>query len=149
MNPFRQRGFTLIELLIVITVSVMLLTVVAGSYTNFFFASVINGEVDSLVSILRLAKSKSMAEVDDLSYQVVVTSDSFRLETAGGGNQIEVHRLNTQSVVTSGSVTIVFDKITGTTSSCTPTCTITIGNNPATTQSKSVVVSDQGIITVL
>lgn len=148
MKRSLTRGFTLVEILIVLAVTGILLALVVGSYTNFFFASIIDGEVDSLVSMLRLAKSRSMAEVHDLAYQVAVTSNTFRLESQGGTSIVETHRLNTQAIVTTSPVTIVFNKITGTTSSCPTGCTITIGNNPATSESKSVVISNQGIITI-
>ena len=148
MKVSNQRGFTLVEILIIIAVTGTLLALMVGSYTNFFFSSIIDGEIDSLVSMLRLAKSRSMAEVNDLAHQVVIGTNTFRLETQGGATVIETHRLNTQAIVTSGAMTIVFNKITGTTPSCPTSCTITIGNNPSTSESKSVVITNQGVITV-
>jgi len=143
------RGFTLIELLIVITLTLIILVFVAGNYSQFFHSSLVDGEVDSLVSLLRLAKSKAIAEVNDSKFKVEISATTFTLKQEVGNIDLEIHRMNEQTKASSTSLplSVTFEKLTGAVISCSP-CTITIANTPTAFRQKSVVISDQGLITV-
>ena len=144
------RGFTIVETMIVLVLTLIILFVVVGNFSQFFYGSIVDGEVQSLVSMLRLAKGKSVSEVNDKAYQVVLTGTSFALQTEAG-EVVETHLMNSQARITANTTgTIVFNKNTGVASTRCPTgCTITISFYPNTSfAAKNVLVSSQGLISI-
>lgn len=62
MNRWNERGFTLMELMIVVSIVGLMLAVSAGNIQSMLRAQRLNGATSQLVTHMRLAREKAVAE---------------------------------------------------------------------------------------
>ena len=138
------KGFTILELLVVIFVIAVVGFALTNNLVIFYFTSLRDEEVGELISTLNLAQSKSLSGAGDMQYKVAFGSNAYTLVDEGG--LVLMSRTLHEAVTLESTVNeIEFEKITGKTNSCSPTCSIIIGLAKYPGQ-KFIDVSSEGVI---
>ncbi len=130
-----MRGFTFIELFITIAlVSIaMSLTLIIG--VDSVSRSVASGERDTVVTFLEVARTKALANVDEVPHGLHIDATHFTLFsgasfTAGASNNRSYER--NAAVQVTGATDIVFNQLSGSVTMGTGTLTFTDGSHTAT-----------------
>ncbi|MDO8537150.1 MAG: prepilin-type N-terminal cleavage/methylation domain-containing protein [bacterium] len=69
-------GFTLIEVMVVVAILVVVFGYTIGAGSNFYTNQALISERDSLVSLLRGARSKSLVNINQLSHGVLINTST-------------------------------------------------------------------------
>ena len=144
-----QKGFTLIELLIVMTVIAIITLIAAGISVGFFSRNQLADQSEQLISVLRVAQSRTVAGYADGSWGVHLTSSTYTLfqgaNYAGRSTAYdEVHTLP-EGITASGLSDVIFTIRTGETSN-TGTITLT---DVASGITKTITINANGRVTAL
>lgn len=146
-NPRKQEGFTLIELIVAFTIIAILSVISVAAYVSFSRNQAVDNEVNQLVSVLNLAKSKAQSQVKPSScatspgptnqalteYQVVIdqSNSRYKLVAICAGSPIDIpiegssiiyHKFPSQITVNTNN-TISFNVLSGVATSGTITLT--------------------------
>jgi prepilin-type N-terminal cleavage/methylation domain-containing protein len=118
----RRRGFTLLEILIVIAVIGVIGSIVSYAFVQFKRASQLDVQVKQVISVIRLAQSKTLAAENDTVYGVHFESDQAVLFEGPvyveAASTSEVTRLDALVQITGialagGGSEVIFDRLTG------------------------------------
>ena len=63
-------GFTILEILITISVLLIIISIVISPFSSFRNRSILNAEVENVITLLSEARSKTLASLDDSEYGV-------------------------------------------------------------------------------
>lgn len=122
----QQNGFTLIELLVAIAVLILAAGFVLPGFNFWQRQSALDIATQEIINTLRLAQNKTLASEGATNYGVYFAPDRFTLFTGQTFNPGSItnqeHILNpslfiSQINLTSSSITVVFERLTGFTSS--------------------------------
>ncbi|MCK5492309.1 MAG: hypothetical protein KAJ14_04265 [Candidatus Omnitrophica bacterium] len=71
-NTFGKKvwGFTVLEILIVISILLIIISIVVSPFSSFRNRSVLNAEVENIITLLSEARTKTLASLDDSEYGV-------------------------------------------------------------------------------
>lgn len=149
MSSGNLKGFTLIELLVTIAVFAVIVLIAVTSSSLVFQKNQLSEERDQLVSVLRVAQSRSVSGYADGIWGVHLTSSNYTLfqGTTYAGRTTsydEVHTLPSGTSL-SGLTDVVFSIRTGET---TDTGTITL-TEVVSNETKSITINGNGRITDL
>jgi prepilin-type N-terminal cleavage/methylation domain-containing protein len=140
-----NKGLTLIELLVVIAIFSILVSVSFTVYTNFNARNNLETATDGLVEALRFAQSNAEAVNGDAKWGVGILADKFVVfkgSTYVGRDASFDQALDfSRTIVPSGLLEIVFEKMTGE--------TLTVGTTTLTNTSgtKNININVKGTIT--
>ena len=74
-----QKGFTLVEALMVIAISVILVITVLPIYSNLQASNQLEGNASQIIQIIRTAKERSSAGLNDAQHGVYFQADRYTL----------------------------------------------------------------------
>lgn len=150
---YTSHGFTVLELLIVISILAVLLTIVVSSFSSFRRSSVLNTEVQELVTVINRARLLSVSSKNDQQFGVHLESGKVVLfegsTYSAGASTNETHTFNSMLtlspvVVSGGGAEVLFEKVTGATAQNATTTLLVTG----TTASTTVVIRPTGVATI-
>lgn len=150
-----HRGFTLIELLVVVAILLIVASIVVSSFSRFNKITILNNSVAEVVSLLNEARSNTVASRNDERYgvhfesgRVVVFIGDVYVVGAASNEVIQLSpEINITSItLVGGGNDVVFDRLFGTTAQ---PGTITIASATLPQAVKQIVVSGNGVITVI
>lgn len=72
-----NQGFTIIEVLIVVALLTVIFGFTLGVGSNFYNSQVLIGERDSVISLLRNARTRAMNNVNQLSHGVYINANQY------------------------------------------------------------------------
>lgn len=70
------RGFTLIEVLLVIAILAIIFGYTIGAGSNFYFNQALISERDSLIGLLRNARSRALANINQSSHGIFMSTST-------------------------------------------------------------------------
>ncbi len=140
-----NNGFTLVEILIVIIVTLLLLFLLVGNYLDFIKQSLIEGERDEIIALLRKGRNLSLNAEFDTSYNVVFSANKYELQKADS-SIVTSKTIDSRLLITYSNATVSFDKNSGFSSTCSANCSITVSMPQASSITKSIIITAQGII---
>lgn len=124
MSNTSQRGISLIEIIIVIAITVIIAAIGAGVFRNFKIENQLNSDAAGILSVIRLAQSKTISGEAAQQWGVHFQSDRYVLFQGGvygaGDPNNVVSLLNSQiqiSVIAlaGGGSELIFNRLSGTT----------------------------------
>lgn len=142
---FSKRGFSILELLIVISIFIILFSISTSVYNNFKRHSNLEIATSAVVEALRFAQSNAQSGKDDSKWSVEILPD--KIVIFKGNNYLSRNVsfdepfIFTSGISASGLTEIIFEKLTGTTS----TIGTVILTNGA--ESKNININEKGTIT--
>lgn len=144
-----SQGFTEVEILIILVILLILLVGSIEDFNSFGQYSSVESEIEEIHSALTLARGKSMAEIDDSRFKVVLTATSYSVQREDG-QVVEKHIANENVQYAYSASTVTFDKISGTANStCSGAeCTISVQYLPALTPSQTIHIPYTGVMTI-
>ncbi len=75
----KQKGFTLIEALIIVSISVLLTVTALPIYSNLQISSQLQGNTSQIIQIIRTAREKSTAGLNNTQHGVYFQADRYIL----------------------------------------------------------------------
>lgn len=144
------HGVTFLELTITVGILGLLLAVIMPSFLNFRRSSILNTEMQEVVTLINKARLSAMSSKGDMKYGVHFESGKIVLFPgavyAGGASENEEHILNSALMfsaitVNGGGADVIFEKITGATSQNATTTLLVTGSTASTT----IVISPTGV----
>jgi prepilin-type N-terminal cleavage/methylation domain-containing protein len=119
-----QKGFTLIELLVVVAIMVIVLVVILARFTLFGKQTNLDGTAQQIISILQMARSQTVASLDESVYGVHFETNKYVLFKGATYNPASTdnkeYTLNSSEIyeinLSGGGGEVVFDRIKGSTS---------------------------------
>lgn len=147
-----NRGLTIIEIIIAIGISILLLTIVGLPFKRMNETQVLSKEMANVMGVLNNTRSMSVSSKGGVAHgvhlstnEVVVFSGETYSESDPNNVSIPLHSLvNISNIsLTGGTSNIIFDQLTGETSS---TGTITLSLVASSTQTKIITVRATGLI---
>lgn len=154
MKNFSQKGITFIELLIVIAIIIILIAVVSPQFSKVKNLQILKGTGEDVVSLLRKARSETLASLNSTEYGVHFSSNQVVLFSGttynpnSASNQIDsISSPATISAIslTGGAVDVYFNRLSGTASK-TGTITISISSDASLT--KTITISGTGVASI-
>jgi prepilin-type N-terminal cleavage/methylation domain-containing protein len=147
-----RKGFTLIEILIVIAILGIISVIVFGSFSVFRSSQGLDKDTDTVVEILRQARSQTLISKNASAYGVHVATTAVTLfsgdtySAADPNNQVFTF-LNADLVVsvtlTGGGSDVIFKRLTGETSQ---NGTIVLSTQGAQPRTRTITVFKTGLI---
>lgn len=143
-----NRGLTLIELIVVVAIVMILAAVVTTSFSQFRNNKVLDTGVENALSLLAKARGNTLASKNALQYGVHFESAQMILfqgttYSAGDSNN-EVAALDSALEISSGTLNVVFQRLTGKTDQG-GAVTVTIRVKSDTTKTKNITINTTGI----
>lgn len=120
----KSQGLTITEILIVLTVLVILAVILTGVFSRYLEKETLNSEVENIISVLEVARSKTLASKGASKYGVRFEPTEFILFRGSVYSAVDpenktfnLHtRLRISSVnFTGGGPDIIFNRLTGST----------------------------------
>jgi len=116
-----KRGFTLIELLIVIGIIVILATMSAGAFTQFYRGTILQNQTEIVLSIFENARAKTLFSEGGINYSVHLESDRITLfvgsvyNVASATNEVTLlnPKVTLTTIIVGGGNDIVYRRLTG------------------------------------
>ncbi len=147
----QHQGFSIIEILIVLGIMAILTGITFSVFSSVKKAQALEKDRDSIIEVLRQARSQTLSSKNASQYGVHITSSQITLFT---GTSYSVGNSSNQDFILQGSDTIVtisltgggsdvvFNRLTGETNQ---NGTITI-SSPSTSQTKTVTIYKTGLV---
>lgn len=148
-----KNGFTLLELLIALGVMSILIVIVFAAFISLRKSSTLQTDTETIVEILRQARSQTMTSQSASRYGVHIASDKVTLFTGSSYNPNDTTNqnvlLNTSDTVTTislsgGGSDVIFNRLSGETAQ---NGTVVI-SSPTTGKSKTVIIYKTGVVEV-
>ncbi len=146
-----QIGFTLIELIIVISLITIIALIVIPPFLEFRRTQVLSGETESVISLVNLARSRTLAAKNDINYGIHFSADEVTVFPGdnyvdGGADNLEVS-LSAGAVISDislsdGGPVIVFERLTGF-PDVIGTVTVSLSSDPS--QNNVIIINEAGI----
>jgi type II secretory pathway pseudopilin PulG len=119
----KQAGITLIEITVVMAIVVLLVAVITPSFSKFRNAQALENTTDAVVSLLNEARTRTLAGVNDTSYNVRIESnravlfDGAAYSSGDEGNEVLTYEtpVTGSATLSGGGSEIYFDRLRGTT----------------------------------
>ena len=133
-------GFTVLEILIVISVLLIIISIVVSPFSSFRNRSILNTEIENIITLLSEARSNTMASLDDSEYGVHFEANRMvlfkgNLFTEPDPNNKEIIFDQTVYVsnilLTGGGVNVIVNRLIGKTDE-NGTITIAVTEDPTT-----------------
>ncbi len=149
ISHYYNKGFTLIEILVSVAVIVLLGSAGLVSFNTSRNARDLTTGTQTVLSVFRLAQSKTLAGENDSTWGIRLTSSQIELfqgNTYAGGSNIKAYALPSSLQITSislngGGSEVVFTRVTGET---TQSGTFTISVAAAPTNSTGITIDSSG-----
>lgn len=119
-----KSGLTFIELIIVIAISLVILTIILGSFSRFNRSVTFDRDAEKILSMLHKARSDTLASKNDVRYGVHFEGTKIVIFSGSVYNpnspQNEIFYLKSfesiSNISVGGGSDVLFDRITGATS---------------------------------
>lgn len=85
-NKIKSRGFSLVEILVFITISSILMAMASSMFRGYQYNRYLKEAAGDLMSDIKLAKQKSMAE--SVEYTITIDQDNNRYRIQGGATDL-------------------------------------------------------------
>lgn len=133
-----KKGFTLLEILIAMSILVIVTSIVIGPFSSFRNRSILNTEVENVVTLLNEARSKTLTSLADSAYGVhfetnraVFFKGDVFIESDPSNEEVVFNSIVQISNVSlnGGGSDVVFNRLTGKTDE-NGTLTIGLASDP-------------------
>lgn len=138
----QEAGFTLFEIMIAMALVVMLSGLGMIGYGRMQARSELNTAADEIRTLLKLAREKSVAQIDDKEYRVVGNDRVVTLETTEG-IELERFQIRKQVLTEPLNFSFTFARITGEVAACPSGCTVNLISGGLT---RTVEISSIGLV---
>lgn len=117
-----KKGFTLIEILIVISIAAIISSIIMGYFINFKKSESLSLDTDTIVSILRQARSQTLSSKNASQYgvhfsgsNIIIFTGSEYLENNPDNVEFHLGLIDASFVLnlSGGSNNVVFERMTG------------------------------------
>lgn len=137
-----EKGFTLFEMLIAFGLIMTISGLGMFGYGRMQARSEIITAGDEIRTLMRQAREKSVARIDDKEYRVVGASGVVTLETTDGV-VVSTYRLRDLVTMAPTSFSFTFAKITGQVSGCGTGCVVDLSSGGLT---ETIQINELGLI---